>query len=140
MTGSDVRQVAVSPDGSTAAYVTADDALFIWSPGNAPYQALSQVTGAPIWSPDSAHLAIQANGSVLKVAIGQGPAARVVQLALSAGATQLQWSPDGREVAIADSTGVTLASADVALARLVDAHAAESPIAWTIARSLRLNW
>jgi WD40 repeat protein len=133
MTGSDARQVAVSPDGSTAAYVTADDALFIWSPGNAPYQALSQVTGAPVWSPDSAHLAIQANGSVLKVAIDQGAPNRVVQLALSTGATQLQWSPDGREVAIADSTGVTLASADGAFARLVDAHAAESPIAWTIA-------
>jgi hypothetical protein len=128
-----VRQVAVSLDGSTAAYVTENDALFIWSPGNAPYQALSQVTGAPVWSPDSTYVAIQANGSVLKVALGQGPAARVVQLAQSAGATQLQWSPDGREVAIADSAGVTLASADGALARLVDAHAAESPIAWTIA-------
>jgi DNA-binding beta-propeller fold protein YncE len=132
-TGSAVRQVAVSPDGGTVAYVTADGALFIWSLGTAPYQALSQVSGTPAWSPDGAHLALRANGSVLSVALGQSAASRVVQLAQGAGVTQLQWSPDGREVAIASAAGVTLASADGAVSRLVDAHAAESAIAWTIA-------
>jgi Tol biopolymer transport system component len=75
----EVSHIALSPDGSTLAYVSLEEdsglpSLYVQRVGSPDARALAGSQGAsyPFWSPDSAYLAFFANGKLQKVAIAGG--------------------------------------------------------------------
>jgi Tol biopolymer transport system component len=135
-TFAEVSHGAWSPDGSAAYILTQDGRLEIWTPGSAPVTALSGVTGTPVWSSDGRQLAAQANGQVVGVHVVAGAPASVVQLGTAGASAHLAllWSPDGLELAISGSSGVSVVSADGKQSKQVDTHPATGGLlVWTVA-------
>ncbi len=129
-----VREVAWSPDGATASYVTADGTLYVWTTGAAPEAAMSGVTGAPVWSSDGRHVVVQTSTGLYSIGLTSGSPEAPTRLGQVLDAAALAWAPDGREIAITRSSGVTFVSADGSQTKLVDARPADgSRIIWSVA-------
>ncbi|MGH2515256.1 MAG: hypothetical protein ACRDHP_06335, partial [Ktedonobacterales bacterium] len=129
--GDTVTQIVWSPSGATAAYVTADGHLGLWTPSlsGTPMTVASQIVGIPIWSPDSSRLAVQAGNDVISVRIASGNTTRYATVS---GAVELAWSPDSQALAIGSSSGVRVAiNGSISLPDAV--APAAGAIRWTIA-------
>ena len=75
----EVSHLALSPDGSTLAYVSTEESsglpvLYLQRIGSPDRRALAGTEGAsyPFWSPDGQYLAFSANGKLMKLAVAGG--------------------------------------------------------------------
>jgi Tol biopolymer transport system component len=93
----DPRDVTISPDGRSIAFVASTDsgtALFVRRLELARAQQLADTDGAtaPFWSPDSQHLAFFAGGRIKRVAVSGGPVQNLCSAQNLAGGT---WNDEG---------------------------------------------
>lgn len=130
--GTTVTHIAWSPSGAAAAYVTANGQLGFWIPGATPVSIATQIVGTPVWSPDSARLAMQVSDGVVSLRISDGSAQALTRLASVTGAVALSWSPDSQALAVGSSSGVLIAGNGSINAVDGQAPAGET-IVWTLA-------
>ena len=136
----EVRSIRWSPSGDSAAFLTVDGRIGLWSPwstsatGAVILSDLAGITGTPVWSQDGVHLGVPTANGVISLRIAGGAVSGRVTITTSGDVVTLLWATDGNGVALAGATGVTLVSGDGAVVKPVDAHAAQdSLIAWTLA-------
>jgi eukaryotic-like serine/threonine-protein kinase len=111
------QQPAVSPDGQQIAFswngAQGDnfDIYIQHIAGGAPLRLTTNVADdiSPVWSPDGGRIAFvrqaPSGGAVIVVPSLGGPERRLIDVALHAGMDRiLDWSPDGKLLAIADRT------------------------------------
>lgn len=125
-------QIVWSPSGATAAYLTTDGTLGLWTPGAVPVTIVAHATGSLIWSPDSSRLAATVSDGILTVRIVNGTAQALTRLASVTGYIGISWSPDGQALAIGCSSGLLIAANGHTT--VSDSMApADMVITWTIA-------
>jgi WD40 repeat protein len=129
-----------SPLGDTAALVSSSGQMVLGSHNGAslsqPDLTVSDVTGAPIWSPDGTHLIAKIDQVIFSLGVDNGsftlpnPLPQVVQTPTS---VTMLWSPDSQNIAIASPSGTYLASSDGKKVKQIDTQTATGLFVWSVA-------
>lgn len=124
--------VSWAPDGASAAFVTSDGRLDLWSPaaGASVVSSVANVSGTPVWSANSHRLAVASGSNVIVVDVASG-SANVV--AADGTPVSFMFAPDGAGLAVATASGVTMYVDVAAPAKTVPGSAEYGTLAWSIA-------
>jgi hypothetical protein len=136
-----------SPLGDTAALVTTTGQMFLATNNGASlFQAFtSNVTGAPVWSPNGTHLATPLSFGVISVDIASGdlntlqpPLHRLLPSVPTLTTATMLWSSDSMVIAITSPSGTYVSSFNSNSTiyggkgfKQVDAQTAIGPFAWS---------
>jgi hypothetical protein len=126
-----------SPLGDTVAIVTSSGQMALALNNGASLSQpvfTSNVTGAPVWSPDGTHLATPLTLGVMSLNIAAGAPTQVYRLLPSVPTpttVTMLWSPNSQDIAITSSSGTYLTSSDGKSVKQVDAQTATGPFAWS---------
>jgi WD40 repeat protein len=130
-----------SPNGDTVAVVTTTGQMALARNNGASLSPIfsSNVTGAPVWSPDGTHLATPLSFGVMSLDITSGslntlqPSLHRLLPSVPALITAtMLWSPNSQDIAITSPSGTYLTSSDgKSLIKQVDAATATGPFAWS---------
>jgi WD40 repeat protein len=126
-----------SPLGDTVAIVTSTGQMALALNNGASLSQpvfTSNVTGAPVWSPDGTHLATPLTLGVMSLNIAAGAPTQVYRLLPSVPTpttVTMLWSPNSQDIAITSPSGTYLTSSDGKSVKQVDAATATGPFAWS---------
>jgi hypothetical protein len=126
-----------SPLGDTVAVVTSTGQMALALNNGASLSQpvfTSNVTGAPVWSPDGTHLATPLTLGVMSLNVAAGAPTQVYRLLPSVPTpttVTMLWSPNSQDIAITSPAGTYLTSFDGKSVKQVDTNTATGPFAWS---------
>ncbi len=128
-----ITNVVWSPRGTMAA-ITSGSHLDLWS-ANLGVTLLAQgVTSEPVWSPRGASVAVALGHIIMTYQVSNEAATQVAQLASGTDLVTLAWAADERNIAIAESHGLMLVTADGSSQTLLTSLQADGgALNWSVA-------
>jgi Tol biopolymer transport system component len=132
-TGVAYAHIAWSPGGDTAALVSHDGALSLWSAAGVRSAVGGGVLGMPVWAPDGQRVVVGADNGLIVLHLRNGAVSAVTRLATAGQVTGIVLASDGKGLAIATSSGVTLYADESGQPKMIVGAADAGALAWSVA-------
>ena len=131
--GAPISAIVWSPRGTMAAVMSGSH-LDLWSANLGVTLLAPGATSAPVWSPNGGSVAVALGRTIMTYRVSTEAATQVAQLASGNTLTALAWAADERNIAIAESHGLMLVTADGSSQTLLTSQQVDGgALAWSVA-------